>query len=214
MHNLNNHYDKVLTSLWELKAINKYVPLHPEVFLYGKSAYVFGQNINCRVEFLERRFETIAKIPFGEDFESSDDIEDNSLSDRIVEVNEKCRAFCDTLFYINKYELLNFINSNYGSVAKLNKIRVTIELDDGVRFKFEPVKKSTSVFPCEYRIDTSAQIHPTFRIEFGKISISALLLQKVLDNKLLGKNARVEISTRRGFLRASSINESIFTNYP
>lgn len=209
MHQLNNQYDKVLGCLAEFKSITKYINIHQDIFLYGKSAYMFGRNINSKIDFLERRFEKIARIPFGENFESSNDIEHEMLSDRITEANEKCRAYCDTLFYINKYELLDFINSNYNSIAKLNKIILTIELDDGVKFKFAPKKKSVSVFPSEYKIDTSVQVCPNFRIEFGQLSISALLLQKVLENELLGKNVRIEINTRKGFLRASCITENI-----
>lgn len=208
MRQINNH-NEIVSYLSCLKSLTKYDSIQEDVFLHNKSAYVFGTNISAKIEFMERKFEKIVKIPFGENFESSDDIEHKLLSDKIAETNEECRAYCDTLFYINKYELLDFMHSNYNSIAKLNKIKLTIELNDGIKFKFTPKKKSVSVSPCEYQIDTTMQVSPNFRIEFGEISISALLLYEIINNNLLGRNVRIEINTRKGFLRASSIIENV-----
>lgn len=208
-----SNYDEVVGKLSCFKALAKYDDITQEVFLHSKSAYILGNRVNGRVQFMERRFEKIVKIPFGENFESSDDVESATLSDKIARVNEECRTYCDTLFYINKYELLEFMHSNYNSTAKLNKIKLTIELDDGIRFKFTPKKKSISVFPCEYRIDTVAQMNPNFRIAFGQLTISALLLYEVLSNDLLRKNVRIEINTRKKFLRASCIIEDMNSRF-
>lgn len=213
MHQLHNNYDKVVGSLSSFKSLVKYDNILQDVFLHGKSAYLLGDKINAKVEFLERRFESITKIPFGADFESSEDIDHTIFRSRIADVNEICRTFCDTLFYINKYELLDFMNSNYNSIAKLNKIKLVIELNDGIKFKFLPFKKSTSVFPCEYKVDTSTRICPNFRIEFGEISVSALLVHQALNNELLNKNVKIEINTRKGFLRASCIDGSVKSKF-
>lgn len=204
-----SNYDEIIGHLSYLKTLFKYDNILQEVFLHNKSAYVLGNSVSAKIEFMERRFEKIARIPFGENFESSNDIENLVLSENIARVNEKCRTYCDTLFYINKYELLDFMNSNYNSIAKLNKIKLTIELNDGVKFKFTPKKKSVSVFPCEYQIDTTVQVCSNFRIESGELSISALFLHQVLSNDLLGKNVRIEINTGKGFLRASCIAKNI-----
>lgn len=212
MHQINS-CDRVIEKLSSLETLSKYDNILKEVFLHSKSAYVLGTKIDARVEFMERRFERIVKVPFGENFESSDDIEDSNVSNKIAKINEECRTYCDTLFYINKYELLDFMNSNYNSLAKLNKIRLTIELADGINFRFNPKKKSVSVFPCEYKIDTAKQVNPNFRIAFGELSIDALLLHEVLCNDLLDKNIRVEVNTRRKILRASCIKDNMNSRF-
>jgi len=208
-----NSCDSVIEKLSSFETLSKYDNMTKEVFLHNKSAYVLGTKVNARIEFMERRFERIVKVPFRENFESSDDIEDLSISNKIAKVNEECRAYCDTLFYINKHELLDFMHSNYNSPAKLNKIRLTIELADGINFRFNPKKKSVSVFPCEYKIDTTKQINPNFRIASGELSIDALLLYEVLSNELLDRNIRVEVNTRRKILRASCIKDNINSRF-
>lgn len=205
--------EKVINSLSGLKTLIKYDNTIPEVYFHKNSAYMLGDKLNAKIECLERKFESVTKIPMGTDFESSEDCDDFDINIKIGIVNEKCRAYCDTLFYIDKFELLEFMNSKYNSIAKLNKIKLVIELNDGIKFKFTPFKKSTSVFPSEYRIDTTINIFPNFRIESGEIYISALLLHQALNNDLLDRYVKIEINTRKGFLRVSGVKESVVSKF-
>lgn len=208
-----NSCDNIVEKLSLFEVLTKYDDILKEVFMHGKSAYMIGNMIGARIEFMERRFEKIVKVPFKESYESSDDVEDKNISDKIASINEECRTYCDTLFYINKYELLDFMNSNYNSIAKLNKVKLIIEMSDGINFKFMPKKKSVSVFSCEYKVDVTKQINPNFRIAFGELSIDALLLHEVLNNDLLNSNVRIEINTSKKILRASYIGNNLNSRF-
>lgn len=206
---MTNECDTIFKALSCFKSILKYDRVNPRIFLHNKSAYILGEKIKGKIEFLNRDFETLVGIPFNKSFEHSENITNKILSENIDTVNKLARTYCETLFYIDRIKLIDFIKDNYSSMAKLNKIKLTIETVPHVRFNFKPIKKSTSVFESEYIISEPIKVCPNFRIKNEKIIIDALLFYEVISNELFTRTMKIEINKEKKFIRLACIDNNI-----
>lgn len=197
----------VLEQLYKYSELSEIDNCFPYIVLYNKSAYIISENIKGKIEFLDRGFEQIIGIPFGEKFEDAEII-DNTIIKSISEINKITRLYCDNLFYINKKNLINFIDKNYSSPAKIKKINLTIETSSNVLFNFKPNKKSVSVSESNYIIKSPVKICPNFRLNFNKIEIFTLLFYKVIKNNLFNNCVRIEINTDK-LLRISCFSSGV-----
>lgn len=205
--------NSIINSLSYFRGITKFDKVRPSVYIYGKSAYVIGSELKGRVEFLSRSFENIVSIPFGEGFESSANVKDTIITEEINTLNEQCRVYCDTLFYIDKVDIVKFIDKNYNSQAKVNKVSLEISISESIDLLFKPIKKSVSVFPCEYRVNPAIRICPNFRANHCSIKINALCFKEVLNNDTVQGVIKVEISKKKGFVRLSCISNNVNTKF-
>ena len=200
--------DSVFNALSNFKSILKFDRVNPQIFLHNKSAYILGEKMKGRVEFFNREFEDLVSIPFNKNFEHSKNINNNILIENINTVNKLSRTYCETLFYIDKTKLIDFIKSNYDSAAKLNKIKLTIETAP-IRFNFKPIKKSVSVFESEYIISDFIKVCPNFRLSNSKIVLDALLFYEIINNELFTQITKIEINNKKNFIRIACINNGI-----
>lgn len=203
------YHNYIYNYLNAFSKIAGYDNMHPNIFLYGKSAYVLGQNIVGRVEFLENKFNDIVKIPFGKDFEYSVNADSIVISEEIVKANKLCRSYCDSLIYVNRVAMIDFINKHYNSLAKLKKITVTFSTDPFPRFIFKPRKKSVSVFENEFLPSGPIRVCSNYRVSDGSLSIDGVCFYEVLNNELLDDVIRVEANYSKGFLRVGCIYDGV-----
>jgi len=201
--------DVVFKSLSCFKSMLKYDRVNPQIFLHNKSAYMLGEKTKGKIEFLNRSFETLVGIPFNKGFEYSENITNKILSENINIINKLARTYCETLFYIDKVKLIKFIDDNYNSLAKLNKMKLTITTVPHIRFNFKPIKKSTSVFESEYIISEPVRVSPNFRVKDEEIVLNSLLFYEVINNELFSQIIKMEINKEKKFIRLACVNDNV-----
>lgn len=202
-------FNSVISALSCFKTAIKYERVTPYVLLYGGSAYIEGEWIKAKIDFTDTCFEEITSIPFGKTFEYSENPRDSLLAMEINKINKLARSYCDTLFHLERLSLMEFMDYNYNSLAKLNKVNAKVVSEPEPRFYFHLLKKSTSVYESEYIVDTTKQIHPSFRLSSSSVNISAIMLYLAITNPILSNTIKIEVNSRLGFVRVSCSHDNI-----
>lgn len=209
---LDETFNQILETLSCFKAILKYDRVYPCILLHGKSAYIEGEHIKGKIEFFNREFEELVSVPFGKSFEFSETPKDTTLTIEVNKINKLARSYCDTLFYIDRNSVVRFMDENYNSLAKLNKVILSIIPDPEPRLNFRPAKKSTSVFESEYMIDTTKRVYHNFRLGEDSVEVNTLLFHEVIKNSIFTDIIKVEIN-KRNFVRLSCANNDISVKF-
>lgn len=205
-------FNQILDALSYFKSILKYDRIYPNILLHGKSAYIEGEHIKGKVEFFNREFDELVTVPFGKAFEFSETPRDMTLTVEVDKINKLARNYCDTLFYIDKNSIIDFMDKNYNSSAKLNKILMSVIPIPEPRLNFKPVKKSTSVFESEYLVDTTKRIYNNFRLGEDSVAVNALLFHEAIKSSIFTDILKIEISKRK-FIRVSCVNNEISVKF-
>lgn len=201
-----NLYQSILNELSSLCAANKYEDVKEVIYLHEKSVYVIGKNISAEIDlstFTDTSFKMPIYMPITGEFELSDNVSDELESDTLYKCKKQLSKHCDTLVFLNKKRITEFINNTYNSFAKQNKIVAHIEVSEKIFMSFSPVKKSTSVSSGEIDEPIIIVPRPRIRSANAKIDIKLLPLSLALNNLLLADTIKLEIDRNCEFVRIS-----------